>query len=50
MWWKKKDKNKEEKKEENIEEKKEESMLKQLCRDDTKLHDFLSHYLYENPL
>ena len=50
MWWKKKDKNKEEKKEKNIEEKKEESLLKELCGDDAKLYDFLSHYLYENPL
>jgi len=49
MWWKKKDKNKKEKKEENIEEKKEESLLKELCGDDTKLYNFLNHYLYENP-
>jgi len=32
------------------EEKKEESLLKELCGDDAKLHDFLSNYLYENPL
>jgi hypothetical protein len=51
MWWKKKDKNKEEKEEKKgvIEEKKEESVLKELCGDDVKLYDFLSHYLYENP-
>ncbi|UCG66281.1 MAG: hypothetical protein JSW12_04430, partial [Deltaproteobacteria bacterium] len=32
------------------EEKKEESLLKELCGDDAKLYDFLSRYLYENPL
>jgi hypothetical protein len=40
MW-----KQKEEKKEE-----KEESLLKELCGDDAKLYDFLSGYLYINPL
>ena len=40
MWRKK-----EEKKEE-----KEESLLKELCGDDAKLYDFLSNYLYLNPL
>jgi hypothetical protein len=38
MWWKKK------------EEKKEESLLKELCADDAELYDFLSMYLYINPL
>src|SRR4030043_605511 len=38
-------KKKEEKKEE-----KEESLLKELCPDDAKLYDFLSKYMYENPL
>jgi len=46
MWWKKKEK----KKEEHKEEEKEESLLKELCRDDAELYDFLSHNLYENPL
>jgi hypothetical protein len=41
MWWKKK---------EEKEEKKEESLLKELCGDDAKLYDFLSHYLLLNPL
>ena len=43
--WKKKEK----KKEEKIEEK-EESLLKELCRDDAKLYDFLSKYMYVDPL
>ncbi len=42
--WKKKEKKKEEKEE------KEESLLKELCGDDAKLYDFLSNYLYLNPL
>ena len=41
MWWKKKEEKKE---------KKEESLLKELCGDDAKLYDFLSNYLYLNPL
>jgi hypothetical protein len=32
------------------EEKKEESLLKELCGDDAELYDFLSRYLYLNPL
>ena len=44
MW-----KRKEKKKEEKIEEK-EESLLKELCRDDAKLYDFLSKYMYVDPL
>jgi len=28
----------------------EESLLKELCGDDAKLYDFLSRYMYENPL
>jgi hypothetical protein len=43
MW-----KKKEEKKEK--EEEKEESLLKELCADDAKLYDFLSMYMYMNPL
>ena len=43
--WKKKEK----KKEEKIEEK-EEGLLKELCRDDVKLYDFLSKYMYVDPL
>ncbi|MBA7642719.1 hypothetical protein ES703_50427 [subsurface metagenome] len=39
--WKKKEEKKEEK---------EESLLKELCGDDAKLYDFLSNYLYLNPL
>ena len=39
--WKKKEEKKEEK---------EEFLLKELCTDDAKLYDFLSNYLYENPL
>jgi hypothetical protein len=39
--WKKKEKKKEEK---------EESLLAELCRDDAKLYDFLSNFLYLNPL
>ena len=39
--WKKKEEKKEEK---------EESLLKELCGDDAKLYDFLSNYMYENPL
>jgi len=39
--WKKKEKKKEEK---------EESLLTELCGDDAKLYDFLSNYLYLNPL
>jgi hypothetical protein len=35
---------------EKKEEKKEESLLKELCGDDAKLYDFLSSYLYLNPL
>jgi hypothetical protein len=42
--WKKKEKEKEEKEE------KEESLLTELCGDDVKLYDFLSYYLYLNPL
>jgi hypothetical protein len=42
--WKKKEKKKEEKEE------KEEGLLKELCGDDAKLYDFLSRYLYLNPL
>jgi len=45
MWWKKKEKQKEEQKEE-----KEENLLKELCRDDTKLYVFLSNYLLLDPL
>ena len=44
MW-----KRKEKKKEEKIEEK-EESLLKELCKDDAKLYDFLSKYMYVDPL
>ena len=44
MWTKKEDK-KEDKNEE-----KEESLLKELCGDDAKLYNFLSNYLYLNPL
>jgi hypothetical protein len=51
MWkWKKKEEEKEEKKEEEKEEEKEVSLLKELCGDDAKLYDFLSHYLCVNPL
>jgi len=39
MWKKKEEK-----------EEKEESLLKELCADDAKLYDFLSNYLYFNPL
>jgi len=39
--WKKKEEKKEEK---------EESLLKELCGDDAKVYDFLSYYLYLNPL
>src|SRR4030065_2453886 len=39
--WKKKEEKKEEK---------EESLLKQLCGDDAKLYDFLSRYMYLDPL
>jgi hypothetical protein len=39
--WKKKEEKKEEK---------EESLLKELCADDAELYDFLSMYLYMNPL
>jgi len=38
------------KKEEKKEEKQEESLLKEVCGDDAKLYDFLSYYLYLNPL
>jgi DNA gyrase/topoisomerase IV subunit A len=38
------------KKKEEKEEKKEESLLRDLCGDDVKLCDFLSRYLYLNPL
>ncbi|OGO32336.1 MAG: hypothetical protein A2Z29_02540 [Chloroflexi bacterium RBG_16_56_11] len=38
------------KKKEEKEEEKEESLLKELCRDDAKLYDFLSNYLLINPL
>ena len=38
------------KKKEEKEEEKEESLLKELCGDDAKLYDFLSKYLYLNPL
>ena len=34
----------------NKREEKEESLLKELCADDAKLYDFLSNYLYFNPL
>jgi hypothetical protein len=44
IMWKKKEEKKEEKEE------KEEDLLKELCGDDTKLYDFLSKYLYLNPL
>jgi hypothetical protein len=44
MWWKKKEEKKEEKEE------KEASLLRELCGDDAKLYDFLSHSLYDNPL
>ena len=39
--WKKKEEKKEEK---------EENLLKELCGDDAKLYEFLSKYMYENPL
>jgi hypothetical protein len=39
--WKKKEEKKEEK---------EESLLKELCGDDSRLYDFLSMYMYDNPL
>src|SRR5512143_2289048 len=39
--WKKKEEKKEEK---------EESLLKELCGDDAKLYDFLSYFMYLNPL
>jgi len=39
--WKKKEEKKEEK---------EDSLLKELCGDDAKLYEFLSKYMYENPL
>src|SRR4030043_1537942 len=42
--WKKKEEKKENK------EKKEESLLKELCADDAELYDFLSMYMYINPL
>ena len=45
MWRKKKEKKQEKKKE-----KKEQSLLKELCGDDVDLYDFLSGYLYMNPL
>jgi len=48
MWWKKKQEKKEVI-EEKKEEKKEESLLKELCGDDAKLYDFLSHYLCVDP-
>ena len=38
------------KKEDKKEDKKEESLLKELCGDDAKLYNFLSNYLYLNPL
>src|SRR4030043_957005 len=38
------------KKEEKKEERKEESLLKELCADDAELYDFLSMYMYINPL
>ncbi|OGN90497.1 MAG: hypothetical protein A2Z70_01120 [Chloroflexi bacterium RBG_13_48_17] len=38
------------KKEEEKEEEKEESLLKELCGDDAKLYDFLSSYLFLDPL
>lgn len=52
MWkWKRKKEEKgEEKKEVKKEGKQEESLLKELCGDDTKLHDVLANYLYINPL
>jgi hypothetical protein len=48
--WKKKEEKKEEKEKEEKEEEKEESLLKELCADDAKLYDFLSRYMYMNPL
>jgi hypothetical protein len=45
MW-----KKKEEKREETKEAKKEESLLKELCAGDAELYDFLSMYMYMNPL
>jgi hypothetical protein len=42
--WKKKEKKKE------VKEEKEESLLMELCGNDAKLYDFLSNYLYLNPL
>jgi hypothetical protein len=38
------------KKEEKEQEKEQENLLKELCGDDERLHDFLSQYLYLNPL
>jgi hypothetical protein len=38
------------KKKEDKKEEKEESLLKELCGDDAKLYNFLSNYLYLNPL
>ena len=43
--WKKKEEKKQEKEEE-----KGEDLLKDLCGDDAKLYNFLSHYMYINPL
>ena len=34
----------------NEKEEKEETLLQELCRGDAKLYDFLSNYLYFNPL
>jgi hypothetical protein len=45
MW-----KKKEEKKEEGKKEEKEEDLLKEFCGDDVKLYDFLSNYLFLDPL
>lgn len=46
MWWKKKDK----RKEEPVEDKKEENLLKELCGDNGQLYGFLSSHLLVNPL
>lgn len=45
MWKKKQPKT-----EEKVEEVKKVSLLEQLCGEDTELREFLSHYLFENPL
>jgi hypothetical protein len=48
--WRKKEEKKEKKENKENKEKKEESLLKELCADDAKLYDFLSMYMYMNPL